>query len=59
MLKRRKKEPTERQKEEAWHNIWVLSDLRANYSIFINEEWEYYHALSEAIDAVKQKYNLI
>lgn len=58
MLKRRKNEPTEQQKEDARHNIWVLSNLRANYYIFNDEEWEYYHALSEAIDAVKCKYNL-
>lgn len=49
----------EQEREMAKHDIYILSDIRAGYSLFDNEEWEYYHALSEAIDAIKQKYNLI
>lgn len=36
-----------------WETISILSELRSRYSIFDEEERKYYHALSEAIKALK------
>lgn len=40
---------------EMWEIIFTLSELRSKYSLFDEKEHKYYHALSEAIKAVKKQ----
>lgn len=40
---------------EMWTIISTLSELRNKYSLFDEKEYKYYHALSEAIKAVKKQ----
>ena len=39
--------------KERWENISILSDIRADYDLFDEDEYKYYHALSEGINALK------
>ena len=39
--------------EGLWDTIAILSEIRSNYDFFDDEEYKYYHALSEAIRALK------
>lgn len=39
--------------KERWENISILSDIRADYDLFDEDECKYYHALSEGINALK------
>lgn len=42
-------------KEERWKHIEILSDLRAKYSCFDDNEEPYYKALSAGIKALEQE----
>lgn len=41
-------------REEVWQAIHELSDIRAGYSLFDEEESEKYHACSLAIKALRE-----
>ena len=38
-----------------WETVEILSDLRSGYSVFDEEEAKCYHALSKAIESLKQE----
>ena len=44
-------------REEVWKAIHELSDIRARYSLFDEEEREKYHACSLAIKALREVIN--
>ena len=39
--------------KERWENISILSDIRADFDLFDEKVYKYYHALSEGIKALK------